>query len=619
MSVGFRAALSFMLLGAVGSSSAPVNEAIPNNNRISGGRLVAGVLSLDLDARETVWYPEGQTSPGIPIYAFAEKGKQAQVPAPLVRVPAGTEIRVTIRNSLPKAMIVRGFQDRQASQLDTLDILPGAERHVEFTATTPGTYYYWGRTDGNREGASETTDAELVGAFVVDPPGAHAIKDRVMVVSMWRDTLRTIPHPAYKEAPTINGRGWPNTERLSYTTGDTVNFRVINSSPSPHPMHLHGFYFKVNSRGDAVRDTVYTVSQRRNAVTEFMRPQTTMTMSWVPTRPGNWLFHCHLIFHIARSLKLLYDEENEGHVHLANHALDGMSGLVVGIHVSGPRGITRFPTDPVAKNRLRLFVDEKPNVYGNGPGYAFVLQEGSTPPAIDSIRLPSSTIIIKKNEPTEITVFNRAHSPVSIHWHGIELQSYYDGVGDWSGWQSRTAPVIMPGDSFVVRMTPDRAGTFIYHTHTDENVQLTSGLYGPLIVLDSTGRSDPNDRIMLMGNGGPGPFATPFYNGSPSPPPIDLNVGSAHRIRFVNITPAGIKRIRLLKGDTVQTWRAVAKDGYDLPPAQANMRPADFVSGPGETMDFEIKRTEPQSLVMEFTTVVQAKVISVVKVPVNMR
>jgi FtsP/CotA-like multicopper oxidase with cupredoxin domain len=306
-------------------------------------------------------------------------------------------------------------------------------------------------------------------------------------------------------------------------------------------------------------------------------------------------------------------------VHLANHALDGMSGLVVGIHVSGPRGITRFPTDPVAKNRLRLFVDEKPNVYGNGPGYAFVLQEGSTPPAIDSIRLPSSTIIIKKNEPTEITVFNRAHSPVSIHWHGIELQSYYDGVGDWSGWQSRTAPVIMPGDSFVVRMTPDRAGTFIYHTHTDENVQLTSGLYGPLIVLDSTGRSDPNDRIMLMGNGGPGPFATPFYNGSPSPPPIDLNVGSAHRIRFVNITPAGIKRIRLLKGDTVQTWRAVAKDGYDLPPAQANMRPADFVSGPGETMDFEIKRTEPQSLVMEFTTVVQAKVISVVKVPVNMR
>lgn len=618
MSVGFRAALAFMLLGAVGSG-APINEAIPNNNRISGGKLVAGVLSLDLDARETTWYPEEKTSPGIPIYAFAEKGNQPQVPGPLIRVPAGTEIRVSIRNTLPRAMIVRGFQDRQSSQLDTLDIPPGAQRKVTFTATTPGTYYYSGRTEGNREGVGTTNDAELVGGFIVDPPGAHAIKDRVMVVSIWRDTLRTISHPGEREVPTINGLSWPHTERLSYTTGDTVNFRIINASAAPHPMHLHGFYFKVNSRGDAVRDTIYTVSQRRNAVTEFMRPQTTMTMSWVPTRPGNWLFHCHLIFHIARSLKLLYDEENEGHVHLANHALDGMSGLVMGIRVSGPRGITRFPADPVPKNRLRLFVNEKAKVYGNGPGFAFILQEGPTPPALDSIRLPSSTIVIRKNEPAEITVLNRAHSPVSIHWHGIELQSYYDGVGDWSGWQQRTAPVIMPGDSFVVRMTPDRAGTFIYHTHTDENVQLTSGLYGPLIVLDSAAAPDPNDRIMLMANGGPGALATPVFNGSPSPPPIELKVGTAHRFRFVNITPAGIKRVRLWRGDTLETWRAVAKDGYDLPAVQANMRPADFVSGPGETMDFEIKRSQPQSLVMEFSTTVLGKVTSVVKVPVNVR
>jgi FtsP/CotA-like multicopper oxidase with cupredoxin domain len=178
----------------------------------------------------------------------------------------------------------------------------------------------------------------------------------------------------------------------------------------------------------------------------------------------------------------------------------------------------------------------------------------------------------------------------------------------------------MPGDSFAVRMTPDRAGTFIYHTHTDENVQLTSGLYGPLIVLDEHAKTaNQDDRIFLMGNGGPGPLATPFLNGTSSPPPIALRVGRPHRFRFVSIAPAGTRRLRLLSGDSVTTWRAVAKDGYDLPLSQANVRRADFQSGPGETMDFEVIRDKPEDLVLEMTTTVLGKVVSVMKVPVNVR
>jgi FtsP/CotA-like multicopper oxidase with cupredoxin domain len=440
---------------------------------------------------------------------------------------------------------------------------------------------------------------------------------------MWRDTLRTIAHPGLRQVPSLNGLSWPHTERLDYLVGDTVNFRVINATTAVHPMHLHGFYFKVNSRGDAIRDTVYTASQRRTAVTEFMRQMTTMNMSFVPTRPGNWLFHCHLVFHIARDLKLLYDEGTAANQHMANHALDGMAGLVIGIRVAG-RGTTRFPAEPPPRNRMRIFVDSRPNVFGADPGYAFVLQEGGTAPAPDSIRFPSSTIVVRKSEPTEITVINRTAEPVTIHWHGIELQSYNDGVGGWSGWKDKTAPVIMPADSFIVRMTPDRAGTFIYHTHTDENRQLTSGLYGPLIVLDSNGTVNPNDRMMLMGAGGPGggltnpnDLAPPFFNGVLAPAPIELTAGVAHRMRFVNITPAGIKRVRLLSNATLQSWRAVAKDGADLPPSQANVRPADFFSGPGETMDFEIRRAQPEELTLEITTIVRGKVTSVVKIPVH--
>ena len=47
----------------------------------------------------------------------------------------------------------------------------------------------------------------------------------------------------------INGLSWPATERLTYQLGDKVRWRVINLSSQAHPMHLHGFYFEVDSLG----------------------------------------------------------------------------------------------------------------------------------------------------------------------------------------------------------------------------------------------------------------------------------------------------------------------------------------------------------------------------------
>src|SRR6185312_13254351 len=120
----------------------------------------------------------------------------------------------------------------------------------------------------------------------------------------------------------------------------------------------------------------------------------------------------------------------------------------------------------------------------------YVLQEGDAAPASDSLRIPSSTIVLRQHEPTEVTLLNRASVMATVHWHGIEVESYYDGVGGWSGWGKRTAPSIAPGDSFVVRLHPDRAGTFIYHAHTNEVTQLPSGLFGPLIVLPEVGERD---------------------------------------------------------------------------------------------------------------------------------
>lgn len=595
------------------ASSNPA-RATPNDNRASAGRLADGVFTLELEAREASWHPDGASGPAVPVFGFAEVGRGVTVPGPMIRVPAGTAMRVTVRNTLSVAMRLRGLQDRVGAGLDSIIIEPGARQEVRFHADVPGTYYYWGRTDPlpARVAVGIGRDATLAGAFIVDSASAKPPKgERIFFITMWSDTLlgRSKSNEADRVLrrefiardrwliAAVNGLSWPHSEQLSHSVGDTVHWRVINGSPLPHPMHLHGFYFDVNARGDALRDTIFTTEQRRLAVTEWMVAGTTMRMTWVPTRPGNWLFHCHLVTHITGTQRLGVPAKPARATH-HNHAEEGMAGLVLGVRVSPVRRMPVAP-DPTPRRRLRLFITERENVHGDQPGYSYVLQEGPTAPAPDSVRNLSSTLILRQNEPTEIAVINVAKHTTTIHWHGIELESVNDGVGGWSGWGTRLAPPIAPGDSFVARLTPPRAGTFMYHTHVNEGITLASGLYGALLVIPEHAAPDTSDRMLLLSVGGPGDDARPVVNGSPNPPAIELHGGVAHRFRFINISPLETHTVQLTHGGAVLQWRALAKDGADLPAQQARMQPATLLLHPGETYDFEVKRERGDSLTLK--------------------
>jgi FtsP/CotA-like multicopper oxidase with cupredoxin domain len=598
----------------------------PNDNQRPAGRLAHGVLTVQLDAGWGTWAPDGENGPSVALAAFGERGRPVQIPGPLIRARAGTEIRVTLRNTLSQALLVRGLYDR-GSRSDSIDIAPGATREVRFRAETPGTYYYWGRTVGDRAGMGRTEDGQLSGALIVDSAtSSGARRDRILVMTGWvhpEDTALTVGER--RELLAINGRSWPNTERFELSTGDTVRWRVLNLTTRIHPMHLHGFYFRVDSRGTAARDTVYSAALQRRAVTEYMTRGTTMAMTWVPTRPGNWLFHCHLIAHISPSIRkpmggrsAATSTEHDA-MHAANHALESMAGLVIGMHVKPRGGAAAAMATP--RRTLRLFVQKRANYFGSRPGYGFILQSDSAEPARDSIRLPGSPIVLTRDEPVAITVLNRTDELVSVHWHGIEVESYFDGVADWSGSPGHTAPRIAPGDSFVVRLNPDRAGTFIYHTHQDEGVQLSSGLYGPFIVLapgevvDST-----TDHILLMGRGGAGPDAPALLNGALTPAPMEWSAGTTHRLRFIDINPNDPVEVTLLRDSTVQEWRLFAKDGAEVAAAQAGPRPARLTMGPGETYDFEITPAAPADMMLQMIVRgAQSRIIGQIRLPIRVR
>jgi manganese oxidase len=121
----------------------PAAGALPevtiNDNRRSAGRLADGVLTVRLEARNGTWYPDGPDGLGLPVAAFAEEGKPLQNPGPLIRIPAGTTVRATVRNSLAKPLTVYGLGDERGVAADSVRLAPGELREVRFTATMPGT------------------------------------------------------------------------------------------------------------------------------------------------------------------------------------------------------------------------------------------------------------------------------------------------------------------------------------------------------------------------------------------------------------------------------------------------------------------------------------------------
>ncbi|HEV8448884.1 MAG TPA: multicopper oxidase domain-containing protein [Gemmatimonadaceae bacterium] len=598
--------LTPLLALAVTSATSSGPEAIrPNENRHAAGALAGKVLTVKLEAREGVWRPEGDNGRAISVAAWAEEGKPLSNPGPLIRVPVGTEVRATIHNTLAKPLIVSGF-GKTRGMSDSVIVPVNGRTSVSFTAAAPGTYYYVGRRGVGPFGTRPDGDFQLNGAIVVDPPNAPTT-DRVFIISWWFTLDSTSKTGLGRATMAINGLSWPHTERIELTQGDSAHWRVINLTEVDHPMHLHGFYFRVTSHGNGVVDSLFRMSDQQMAVTDIVNPFQTMSMAWLPSRPGNWIFHCHFASHLSQDVALDADKGELDASMLSHHMSDRphqMFGLVLGLTVA-PHGPQAAP--PKNARAIRLAIREKANVYGKNPGFSFVM--GGTPEDADpsAMPVPGPALVLQRNQPVAVTIVNQAKERAAVHWHGIELESYPDGVPDWSGSKGHILPSVGPRDSITIRFTPPRAGTFMYHSHFDEATQIAGGLYGPIIVLDSGQKFDAEtDRVLVFGIAGPatnvvvGPFSNYLMNGKAQPAPMNLAVGKRYRFRVINITDDGPMVLSLNTDDKPVQWRAIARDGATLPERQATFRPAMLISDPGQIYDFEFTPQAAGEMTLKF-------------------
>ncbi|HEY1469386.1 MAG TPA: hypothetical protein VGF61_10105, partial [Candidatus Acidoferrum sp.] len=123
-----------------------------NTNRSPAGIWSQGALTVELEIREGAFYPEDESGPSLQVFAFAERGKQLQIPGPMIRIPQDTRIHLTIHNLIARDVLIHGMHARPGKNDDTIEIAAGATRDVIFAAGAPGAYYYWATAGGDTLG-----------------------------------------------------------------------------------------------------------------------------------------------------------------------------------------------------------------------------------------------------------------------------------------------------------------------------------------------------------------------------------------------------------------------------------------------------------------------------------
>jgi FtsP/CotA-like multicopper oxidase with cupredoxin domain len=174
---------------------------------------------------------------------------------------------------------------------------------------------------------------------------------------------------------------------------------------------------------------------------------------------------------------------------------------------------------------------------------------------------PGPTIEVVEGDRVRIFVTNRLPEHTSIHWHGQRLPNGMDGVAGLN------QPAIPAGKTYVYEFAARRPGTFMYHPHADEMVQMAMGMMG-FWVTHPKGRHpliDAVDRdfVFLLN-------AYDIEPGSYTPrimTMLDFNLWSWNSRIFPGIDPLNVRlhdKVRIRIGNLTMTNHPIHLHGHEF-------------------------------------------------------
>jgi len=172
---------------------------------------------------------------------------------------------------------------------------------------------------------------------------------------------------------------------------------------------------------------------------------------------------------------------------------------------------------------------------------------------------PGPTIECVEGDKVRIFVTNKLPEHTTIHWHGVLLPNGMDGVGGLN------QPQIPAGKTWVYEFVMRHSGTFMYHPHADEMVQMAMGMMGFIVVHPK----DPNlhrvdrDYVFLINafDIEPGSF-TPRVNTM-----LDFNLWCWNSRVFPGIDPLVVRkddRVRIRMGNLTMTNHPIHIHGHNF-------------------------------------------------------
>lgn len=168
-------------------------------------------------------------------------------------------------------------------------------------------------------------------------------------------------------------------------------------------------------------------------------------------------------------------------------------GAAASARASGPA--RTLPPDAPAQPPGQPFVDYTPVEAPNGATLPFKIVDGTKvfhllaepvrhtfAPGLQANcwgyngRVHGPVIEAVEGDRVRIYVTNKLDEPTTVHWHGLIVPCGMDGVG------GLTQRSIEPGETFKYEFVLRQHGTFMYHSHHDEMVQMAMGLMGMIVV-----------------------------------------------------------------------------------------------------------------------------------------
>jgi FtsP/CotA-like multicopper oxidase with cupredoxin domain len=156
--------------------------------------------------------------------------------------------------------------------------MPGESFTYEFTVRNAGSHMYHSHFM-----AEHQVPMGLLGAFIVTDPNAPDEPDTDIDYTM-----------ILNDGPlgfTLNGKGFPATEPIVASQGQTIRVRYMNEGLQIHPMHLHGMPQLVSARDG------YPVPEPYYEDTVLVAPGQRVDVLIEATELGAWAFHCHVLTH----------------------------------------------------------------------------------------------------------------------------------------------------------------------------------------------------------------------------------------------------------------------------------------------------------------------------------